>query len=113
MDDGGTRRKPLVWLGDEIKTPPFTKEGRKQAGRLLRIVQGGEIPPFPASRPMPSVGRRVHELRIDDPPKSWRIFYRTDDAEILVILVHEKRTVKTPRRVIDECKRRLKRWAAR
>lgn len=27
--------RPLVWLEGEIKTPPFTKEGRVEAGALL------------------------------------------------------------------------------
>ena len=29
-------RKPLVWLSGEVKTPPFTAEGRMEAGELLR-----------------------------------------------------------------------------
>ncbi len=35
-------RKPLVWLHGEIKTPPFTAEGRQEAGMLLRLLQEGE-----------------------------------------------------------------------
>ena len=31
--------KPLVWLEGEIKTPPFTKEARIEAGILLRRLQ--------------------------------------------------------------------------
>lgn len=34
--------KPLVWLRGEIKTPPFTVEGRQKAGILLRLMQRGE-----------------------------------------------------------------------
>lgn len=30
--------KPLVWLHGEIKTPPFTAEGRQEAGMLLRLM---------------------------------------------------------------------------
>jgi hypothetical protein len=30
--------KPLVWLHGEIKTPPFTVEGRQEAGMLLRLL---------------------------------------------------------------------------
>ena len=32
-------RKPLVWLEGEVKTPPFTAEGRIEAGTLLRLLQ--------------------------------------------------------------------------
>jgi|GEM_PF-2948238 hypothetical protein len=35
-------RKPVAWLHGEIKTPPFTEEGRKEAGKLLRLLQEGE-----------------------------------------------------------------------
>ena len=34
--------KPLVWLHGEIKTPPFTAEGRQEAGMLLRLLQQGK-----------------------------------------------------------------------
>jgi hypothetical protein len=35
-------RKPLVWLQGEVKTPPFTAEGRQEAGTLLRMLQEGQ-----------------------------------------------------------------------
>jgi hypothetical protein len=35
-------RKPLVWLHGEVKTPPFTPQGRQEAGMLLRLLQEGE-----------------------------------------------------------------------
>lgn len=35
-------RKPVVWLHGEVKTPPFTPEGRQEAGMLLRLLQEGE-----------------------------------------------------------------------
>jgi predicted XRE-type DNA-binding protein len=31
--------KPLVWLHGQIKTPPFTADGRQEAGMLLRLLQ--------------------------------------------------------------------------
>src|SRR5438270_11580647 len=48
-------RKPLVWLHGEVKTPPFTKEGRVEAGTLLRRLQEGERLGMPVSRPMSSI----------------------------------------------------------
>jgi hypothetical protein len=32
-------RKPVVWLHGEVKTPPFTPEGRQEAGMLLRLLR--------------------------------------------------------------------------
>ena len=58
--------KPLVWLKGEVKTPPFSAEARIEAGYLLRLVQRGDTLTLPHSRPMPTVGPRCHELRIND-----------------------------------------------
>jgi phage-related protein len=71
--------KPLVWLHGEIKTPPFSSEARMEAGVLLRRLQGGENLRMPQSRPMPSIGARCHELRINDQNVTWRIIYRIEN----------------------------------
>jgi len=102
--------KPLVWLHGEIKTPPFSLEARIEAGTLLRLLQGGAGIGMPNSRPMPSIGRRCHELRIPDEEVSWRIVYRTDSDAIVIAEVFAKKSGKTPKKVIDKCKRRLKRY---
>lgn len=105
-----TARKPLVWLSGEIKTPPFSREARIEAGTLLRRLQEGESLGLPHSRPMPSIGKRCHELRINDEDKTWRIFYRTDADAIIIAGVEEKKTQKTPRQTIENCQRRLQRY---
>jgi len=58
--------KPLVWLHGEVKSPPFSQEARLRAGYLLCELQEGELIGLPDSRPMPNVGRRCHELRVED-----------------------------------------------
>lgn len=100
--------KPLAWLHGEVKTPPFAKEARLEAGYLLRLLQRGESIGMPHSRPMPSVGARCHELRISDRDVNWRIMYRIDTDAILLLEVFSKKTGKTPKRIIDVCKYRLK-----
>ena len=100
--------KPLVWLHGEIKTPPLSGEARIEAGYLLRRLQMGEKLSLPQSRPMPSIGRRCHELRIDDQNKTWRIVYRLDLDAIVILEVFEKKTRKTPSEIIDNCKRRIR-----
>jgi phage-related protein len=99
--------KPLVWLEGEVKSPPFTAEARLEAGTLLRRLQRGERLRLPHSRPMPSIGRRCHELRIQDQNRTWRIVYRVDPDAIVVLEVFHKTTPKTPKQVIQNCKRRL------
>ena len=102
MDD-----KPLVWLHGEVKTPPFGAEARLQAGYLLCALQTGETLPMPHSRPMPSIGVRCHELRIGDRDTDWRVVYRVDSDAIVILEVFGKTTSRTPKRVIDACKRRI------
>jgi hypothetical protein len=58
--------KPLLWLHGEVKTPPFSSEARIEVGILLRRLQRGEKLSLPHSRPMPAIGQRCHELRIQD-----------------------------------------------
>jgi phage-related protein len=75
--------KPLIWLHGEIKTPPLSSAARTEAGYLLRKLQMGELLSLPHSRPMPWIGSRCHELRIDDQVKKWRVVYRIDHDAIV------------------------------
>jgi phage-related protein len=100
--------KPLVWLHGKIKTPPFSKEARLEAGFLLRKLQQGKILALPHSRPMPSIGKYCHELRIEDRQQTWRIIYRLDPDAIIIAEVFSKKTRKTPPVVIDTSQQRLK-----
>ncbi|MBD2576164.1 type II toxin-antitoxin system RelE/ParE family toxin [Oscillatoria sp. FACHB-1406] len=102
--------KLLVWLEGEVKTPPFSAAARIEAGQLLRRLQQGEILTMPSSRPMPMIGTHCYELRIGDSEagKQWRIIYRIDFDAIVIADVFQKTTQKTPKRAIDNSKRRLK-----
>lgn len=73
--------KPLVWLHSEALG-------------------------LPHSRPMPSIGRKVHELRIPDEDSTWRVVYRVDGDAIVISEVFSKKTPQTPQRVILTCKAR-------
>ena len=57
---------------------------------------------------MPLVGAWCHELRIDDENRTWRIVYRIDSDAIVILEVFEKKTQKTPKEVIENCKRRIR-----
>ena len=99
--------KPLVWLHGEIKSPPFSKTARIEAGFLLRRLQVGEKLGLPWSHPMPSIGNRCHELRINDENLNWRIIYRIDTDAIVIFDVFQKQTQRTPQNVIERCKKRI------
>lgn len=104
--------KPLVWLHGEVKTPPFSQNGRIEAGTLLRRLQKGEKLGLPHSRPMPVVDSRCHELRIQDQDVTWRIMYRIDPDAVIIADVFAKKTPTTPQDVIDVCRLRLRRYDA-
>ena len=99
--------KPLVWLHGEIKTPPMSRQARLDAGFLLRQLQQGESLSLPASRPMPVIGARCHELRLSDADAEWRVFYRTDSDAVVIAEVIKKQSRTTPKKVLDNCRRRL------
>jgi phage-related protein len=102
--------KPLVWLHGEVKTPPLSQPARIEAGVLLRRLQRGESLGMPHSRPMPTIARRCHELRINDANATWRIVYRIDPDAIVIVDVFNKKTTATPAAVIEACRRRLREY---
>lgn len=102
--------KPLVWLHGEVKTPPFSVAARIDAGVLLRRLQRGEKLSMPHSLPMPSIGSRCHELRIQDAGHTWRIFYRLERDAVVIAGVAKKKTQRTPKAILEACRRRLARY---
>ena len=100
--------KPLVWLHSEVKSPPFSPGARLEAGFLLRKLQQGETLTLPHARPMPSIGPRCYELRINDKNVTWRIVYRIDSDAIVILHVFDKKTARTPKQIIELCQKRIK-----
>ena len=43
-----------------------------------------------------------------DRDKTWRLIYRVDNDAIVIVDIFEKKTQKTPKSVIESCKRRLR-----
>ncbi len=86
----------------------MSRAARREMGFLLRQLQEGEMPSLPHSRPMPSVGKACHELRVNDETKTWRLFYFIDAEAIVILEISEKKTQKTPQSVIGLCQARLK-----
>jgi phage-related protein len=106
----GPDEKQLVWLHGEIKTPPFSRLARLEVGLALRRLQRGERLAMPQSRPMPSVGRDCHELRVRDVGHQWRVIYRIDDDAIVIAEVFAKKTARVSTEIIEVCRQRLRRY---
>jgi len=106
------KSKQVIWFHGEVRTPPFSREARIEAGVLLRRLQDGDRLSLPHSRSMPSIGPRCHELRIPDLDKTWRIIYRIDVDAIVIVEVFPKKTRETRNEVIRNCQRRLTQYDA-
>ena len=102
--------KALYWLHGELRSPPLSREARIEAGFLLRRLQRGESLGLPHSRPLPIIGARCHELRVVDRESTWRVVYRIDADEILILGVFSKKTRTLPEAVKQACRRRLKEY---
>ncbi len=100
--------KPLVWLRGEVKSPPFSRDARIEAGYLLRRLQRGEMLSMPESRSMNEIAKRCHELRISDGGVIFRIIYRLDADAVVIADILGKKTRRTPKHVIEDCRRRLR-----
>jgi phage-related protein len=81
-----------------------------EAGFSLHLLQPGERLTMHHSRAMPAVGRRCHELRVNDLDSTWRIVYRIDPDAIVIAEVFQKKTGATPKRVISACKKRIEEY---
>jgi phage-related protein len=105
--------KVLVWLSTEgIDSPPFSPEAKREAGYLLGLLREGVSLGLPASRPMPVIGRRRHELRITDEQLIHRIEYHIDMDAIVILHVFQKKTNETPQHVINLCRQVLRHYLA-
>lgn len=92
---------------DTIRT--FPREVRDRLGKALYLLQAGEQPGMPLSRPMPSIAPGVSELRLHTCDGQFRAFYFTATAQgILVFHAFAKKTRQTPPAEIQTGRRRLK-----
>ena len=62
---------------------------------------------MPHSRPIRTVGRACHELRIVDEGKNWRIIYHLADDAVVLLEVFAKKSGRTPHWVLQNCRQRL------
>ena len=102
---------PSSGCGVISKTLPFSAKARLEAGYCFAAASERECLNHACfSRPMPSIGVRCHELRIRDESHAWRIIYRPDVNGVLIVDVFDKNQDRTPKNIIDHCKRVLKRY---
>lgn len=100
-----------AWFHPKVKSilRSFPEDVRREIGKLILDLQKGAILSMPVSKPMPSVGPGIEELRIRDSSGAFRVFYfaRMADA-ILILHALQKKSQKTPQKEIDLGRKRLK-----
>jgi phage-related protein len=86
----------------------FPEEVRRELGKAIFDLQKGAILGMPLSKPIPSVGPGVDELRIRDRSGVFRVFYLSRRANsVLVFHAFQKKTQKTSEREIELGQKRL------
>jgi phage-related protein len=86
----------------------FSWTGRQDLGAELRRLQMGNLPLN--SRPMPSIGNRIYELKEQDERAWYRVIYLAKIGNrIYVLHCFEKRSAKTSKNDLAVARARLKR----
>lgn len=81
---------------------------REDLADALAKLEAGVMLSMPLSRPMPSIGSRVHELRFRDRSGIYRVIYFFAASGVIHLLcAFKKASQKTEQRHIDLAKRRL------
>jgi phage-related protein len=87
----------------------FPRDIRDRLGRALFLLQMGEQPGLPLSRPMPTVAPGVAEIRLHGSDGQYRVFYvAASDRGVLVFHAFVKKTQRTPFSEIRVARKRLK-----
>jgi phage-related protein len=87
----------------------FPQGIREDLADLVAQLDSGLKLSMPISRPMPSIGRGVHELRLKDRSGIYRVVYVfLGQADIWLIHGFKKKTQATPQKNIELAQKRLR-----
>ena len=100
--------KPVEFLGDTVGVlRAFPFKARQDAGFQLDKVQRGEEPDD--SKPMPSIGAGVKEIRIRDETGTFRVISLAKLADAVYVLhCFQKKTRETSQKDINLARKRYK-----
>ena len=85
------------------------EETKSEIGTLLMLIQSGETLGEPQSKPLKSIHKNAHELRIKDRKGAYRVIYVLKVGDkILIPHAFTKKTQKTPHKEIELSIKRLK-----
>ncbi len=98
--------KPILFAGDSLKRlREFPEEARQDVGYQLDRVQRGLTPND--SKPMPTVGPGVEEIRVWEDSGTYRVIYTARMADAVYVLhAFQKKTQVTPKHDLELAKQR-------
>ena len=87
----------------------FPEEIREDLADAFARLEEGLMLSMPLSRPMPGIGRGVHELRLPDRNGIYRVIYFLAGNRVIYVLhAFKKKTRETPCQNIEVAKKRLR-----
>ena len=93
----------------EKELKDFPETVREDLADALALLDEGVNLSMPLSRPMPSIGSGVHEIRLKDRSGVYRVVYFIrKQADIWLIHAFQKKSQQTPKENIELAKQRLK-----
>lgn len=99
--------QPLKQCLKEIEQ--FPEDVRADLADVLARLEEGQTLSLPLSRPMPSIGKGVHELRFRERSGIYRVVYFLAGGGLIWLLhAFQKKTQQTPQHNIDVAKKRLR-----
>lgn len=82
---------------------------REDLADAVARLELGQTLSMPLSRPMPSIGKGVHELRLRDESGAYRVIYvLASRMGVHLIYAFKKTSEKTARRDLEVAQRRVK-----
>ncbi len=98
----------LKQCGRELDEWP--EDVRGELADAIARLERGHLLSMPLSRPMPSIGAGVHELRFRDRGGIYRVIYWfAGGGAIWLLHAFKKKSEKTPPQAIETAKERLRR----
>lgn len=112
MNREGIPLRKVRWVGDSREQlQKFPSQVRKDIGHALYLVQTRQTPP--SSKPMKGLESGVFEIVDDYDTNAYRAVYTVKMGRSLYVLhafqKKSKRGIATPKKEIDQIKRRLRR----
>lgn len=87
----------------------FPEAVRGDLADALARLDAGQSLALPLSRPMPSIGNGVHELRLKDRSGAYRVVYALPGGGVVYVLhAFQKKRQATPQKNLDLARKRLK-----